>query len=24
VWEDGIAAAEASIEDMPEMLLRHL
>lgn len=24
VWEDGIAAAEASIEDMPQLLLRHL
>lgn len=24
VWEDGIAAAEASIEDMPQLLLRRL
>jgi two-component system, chemotaxis family, protein-glutamate methylesterase/glutaminase len=24
IWEDGIAAAEASIEDMPHLLLRHL
>ncbi|RYZ03079.1 MAG: chemotaxis-specific protein-glutamate methyltransferase CheB [Myxococcales bacterium] len=24
VWEDGIAAAEASIEDMPALLLEHL
>jgi two-component system chemotaxis response regulator CheB len=24
VWEDGIAAAEASIEDLPALLLRHL